>query len=58
VSISPDEVRASIKDPGGTPSLPEAEIERIMQVLNQHRSNDTSIPADTPTASEPGGADN
>ena len=57
MSLTPEEVAASIrdKDPGTRPlpeaELPEAEIKRMGEVLNRHRSDHT--PADDDDHSGP-----
>lgn len=52
MSITPDEVRASTPDVPGAPPLPETQIERMVQVLNRHRSARTPVAADESAASE------
>lgn len=55
MSITPDEVRAATRAAPGAPptetELPEAEVERIAQALNRHRSART--PTTTAAAAAP-----
>jgi hypothetical protein len=39
MSITPDEVKAAVHAAPTAAPLPDAEIERLAQILNQHRSD-------------------